>query len=248
VRIGQLYTNFAKSRSEVDFYWADGGSVDVVCSPSFNAQSMGDARTTFTVIRPAATMAPSIIGPILVDNNYDYAPGIYLHFAGFTTNQTNFVPGIKFQIYGADTNGFYFFAQIATIHRLWNPINLRSRPFPIDVTGIDSGSASGPWQYPFNSLVGTNAVSDSPGLICYSTDNTVQVGDSFKMYLMVSNNTPKALPVTLQEVDWGWSATATNVDRFHNQWDLEPNAAPWKSNAVSTTTFPQWAKWANPSP
>jgi hypothetical protein len=123
---GTLYTDFQKTNSQVTFYWADGGRHQVSCTAKLAGQTT-TAQTTFNVLRPTATMTPTITGQILVDNNYARAPGTALHFAGYWTNGTSFVPGIKFQINNVDTNGSYFFAQITSLNRVSLPSGLERR-------------------------------------------------------------------------------------------------------------------------
>ena len=244
VKLGKLYPDFAKNHSDVNFHWAADGTYIVSCTAVVKGQEVHSQNTTFIVKRPVATMSVTTPGQIRVDNNMPRLNGNYLHFGGYL-NGTNFVPGIRFQINNEDATGSFFFAQLGTLNRLHFPFRAT---YPIETNhygpGLDAGVPA-TWPYPFDPDL-TNVVSDSPYEPCYPTDSKVTIDDSFNMYVMYLNSSPGALPVSLQVVNWNWSAQATQTNSLQNQWRLD-SGVPGVSQPVNTVTFPQWTNNVDPS-
>jgi hypothetical protein len=106
VNAGTVYTNFATTRSNVVFYWVDGGTKEVTVEIG---EPAAVGKVTFTVQRPNIQITATVPGEIRADNNYAVA-GTFLHFGGNPVG-TNMTPGIKFEILSTDIDGEAFFIQ-----------------------------------------------------------------------------------------------------------------------------------------
>jgi hypothetical protein len=221
----------------------DGGTNQVTCSYGINGHATA-CSTSFNVIRPNASVMPTITGQVQLLTNPPNYPCIYLELCG-TNDGTTFIPGIEFALTNVDTNGWYFLVQIGTLHRDIKYISIYKSSVD-ETTGpaLDAGINPTNWFYPFY-LASTNVACDSPFEFCSPDMSTLCRTDYFNMYLMFSNFTLNAMPVPLKVVNWSWSGNATNQSQSQTHWVLT-NSTSSNSPPTDTFTFPQWTNNVNP--
>jgi hypothetical protein len=215
------------------FYWLDGSlpgvSKQVQVSGRMRDRPFGSKKTTFTVVRPEASVTATT-GNISINDNFNPgSPGdTYLHYG--TPAIQGGTPGIRFNLISIiKPSGFDGSTQWVQTNAVFREVKDGGGTHTWEGSGLDTF-------YPYgNTLI----VEDSPGQRLDSAATEVTIDDHFSMYLMFKPSISNSIWVTLRKIDWAWQAKAINTGTIFTSWNLNSSSKMAPVN-INTFDLPMW--------
>lgn len=249
VNSGLIYSNFPTAKSNVAFYWVDGGTNrQVQCSVTVGGQKLS-AKTVFNIEMPNVQMTAEVLGVIGADTNHFYnvineTSFTWLRFGG-AVQGTNAIPGIRFS-FSPNMSGGYAFIQIGNSAGTIAALNGTNYFF--NDTGVDNGIDTNDFRYPLgDGTPGWYVTDDSPANYLANIYTNVTRHDSFTMYLMFEpDTTSEKILVPLKKVSWSWSAVAVLTNSPSNLWSVTSASLPSGLSVLSTSQYPIWTNSLTP--
>lgn len=244
---GIVYSNFPTTRSNVFFYWVDGGSNRVVqCSVTVNGVKI-TSKTTLDVVRPTVTVT-SRTGTIAADTNYTQinldgstnGNVFALHYGNPVGTPGIVVSNANGTVTLPNLSSSFVLEWVQLVNSATNQAQRTDGTWHVTVQVTNSMLDT---SYPANTNL--YATDDSPAQTLTTPSNfqAISVSQNFSTWLMfkpvsfLSNSIPNACYVPLRVVNWGWSAYA---DSYATNGPLTSSNNIVNPSGVDSFNYPQW--------